>query len=129
MATVSVGSSPKPVKRQKEPRMTRFDGRALLVTGGGSGLGAAVARRFDAEGVAAAVGAARERLGRLDSVVNSAGHVVLSRFEKLSLDDWNRMLAVHVTGTFLVCRAAVPPLREAGDGSIVNISSTGGLVG
>jgi NAD(P)-dependent dehydrogenase (short-subunit alcohol dehydrogenase family) len=142
----------------------RFAGKALLVTGGASGLGAAVARRFTAEGgraavldldpgraeelaaeleggvglgadvsdegaVARAVAEAAERLGSLDCVVNSAGHVVLRRFEKLRLDEWNRMLAVHVTGTMLVCREALPHLRRSGGGAIVNVSSVGALAG
>ena len=48
--------------------------------------------------------------------------------EELSLVDWNRMLAVHLTGTFLVCRAALPVLRATGGGSIVNLSSVTALV-
>ena len=99
----------------------RFAGKALLATGGGSGLAAATARRFAAEGgrvavldldaeraVRNAMAAAHERLGRLDCVVNAAGHFVASPIEQLSLSDWNLMLAVHMTGTFLVCREPIP---------------------
>src|SRR5207248_288777 len=48
--------------------------------------------------------------------------------EELSLASWNRMLAVHLTGTFLVCRAALPRLRAAGGGAIVNVASVAALL-
>src|SRR5438552_10417905 len=48
--------------------------------------------------------------------------------EELSLAEWNRMLAVHLTGTFLVCRAALPRLRAAGGGAIVNLASVAALL-
>jgi NAD(P)-dependent dehydrogenase (short-subunit alcohol dehydrogenase family) len=82
----------------------------------------------DEASVGAAVSGAVEHLGRIDGVLNSAGYVHFSSLEELSLADWNRMLAVHLTGTFLVCRAALPVLRAAGGGSIVNLSSVTALV-
>ncbi len=72
--------------------------------------------------------AARERLGRIDCVLNAAGIVQFTAIEEVTLADWNRMLAVHLTGTFLVCRATLPHLRAAGGGSIVNLASTAALV-
>lgn len=70
-----------------------------------------------------------ERLGRLSIVVNSAGAVVVASAEETSDEEWNRLLAVNLTGTFLVSRAALPHLRRSGGGSIVNIGSILGLVG
>ena len=81
----------------------------------------------DEESVRAAVAQARERLGRVDAVVNCAGFVHFSPIEELRLADWNRMLAVHLTGTFLVCRETLAALREAGGGAIVNVASVTAL--
>jgi NAD(P)-dependent dehydrogenase (short-subunit alcohol dehydrogenase family) len=142
----------------------RFDGKVLLITGGASGIGAAVAELYSAGGgrvaivdldgarartlagrlpgsiglqadvtderaVDVAVTAARESCGRIDAVVCSAGFVQHSSLSKLSLADWHRMLDVHVTGAFLAIRASLDALRAAGGGAIVNVSSTGALVG
>jgi NAD(P)-dependent dehydrogenase (short-subunit alcohol dehydrogenase family) len=141
----------------------RFAGKVLFATGAGSGLGAATARRFAAEGgriavvdldsdraaalaaeldgsiavacdvsdeasVEQAVQETQERLGRLDCVLNTAGYAQFTPIEELSLAEWNRMLAVHLTGTFLVCRAALPRLRAAGGGAIVNVASVAALL-
>ena len=78
---------------------------------GSAGFGCDVA---DEDSVREAVRAAHDRLGRLDGVVNAAGFAKFGPFEQLSLADWNRMLAVHLTGTFLVCKAALPLLRDSG---------------
>jgi NAD(P)-dependent dehydrogenase (short-subunit alcohol dehydrogenase family) len=141
----------------------RFDGKVLLATGAGSGIGAAVARRFSAEGgrvavvdvdgeaatavagpldgsvalaadvadeaaVASAVVAARERLGRVDCLLNAAGHFEDAAVTDWSLNDWNRMLGVHLGGTFLFCKHAVPIMRSHGGGAIVNTASIAALV-
>jgi NAD(P)-dependent dehydrogenase (short-subunit alcohol dehydrogenase family) len=82
----------------------------------------------DEASVQQAVREAHERLGRIDCVLNSAGFVQFSPLEELSLADWNRMLAVHLTGTFLVCKTTLPHLRAAGGGSIVNFASVTALV-
>jgi NAD(P)-dependent dehydrogenase (short-subunit alcohol dehydrogenase family) len=142
---------------------TRFQGKVLLATGAGSGIAAATARVFAAEGgrvavldldgsraeaVAAeldgsvgiacdvadepsvqdAVRQARERLGRIDCVLNAAGFVQFAPVEELSLQDWNRMLAVHLTGTFIICKTTLPHLRASGGGAIVNLASVTALV-
>src|SRR5919197_727055 len=94
----------------------RFDGKVLFATGAASGLGAATARRFAAEG------------GRVDCVFNAAGVVKFTPLEEVTLDEWNWHLAVHLTGTFLVCRETLPVLRASGGGSIVNVASTAALL-
>jgi meso-butanediol dehydrogenase / (S,S)-butanediol dehydrogenase / diacetyl reductase len=76
-----------------------------------------------------AVRAAEERFGGLNVIVNNAGGVHVGTAEETSDEDWNRVLAANLTGTFLVSRAGVPALRRAGGGSIVNIGSYLGLVG
>lgn len=67
---------------------------------------------------------------RLDVLVNCAGIGRAGNFEELSLEDWNAMIAVNLTGVFLGCKHGVKAMREAGNGgSVVNISSIAGLVG
>ena len=141
----------------------RFAGKVLLTTGGGSGLAAAVARRFSREGgrvavldmdagrasaVAAelpgsiglavdvasedavrdAVAATHKQLGRIDCVFNAAGHADFGPIEQWSLERFNRMLGVHVGGTFLVCKNVLPLMRAQGGGSIVNVASIAAIV-
>ncbi|WP_374764111.1 SDR family NAD(P)-dependent oxidoreductase [Yunchengibacter salinarum] len=70
--------------------------------------------------------------GQLDYLVNCAGIGTAGPFEDLSLNDWNAMLSVNLTGVFLGCREAVKRMnRQRGGwgGAIVNVSSIGGLVG
>jgi NAD(P)-dependent dehydrogenase (short-subunit alcohol dehydrogenase family) len=76
-----------------------------------------------------AVSAAVGRFGRLDVLVNNAGIGGAGRLEETRLEDWNRVMDVNAKGVFLGTRAAIPALRQAGGGSIVNISSQLGLVG
>lgn len=67
--------------------------------------------------------------GRLDVVVNSAGHFDRRPLDELDLASWNRMLATHLTGPFLVARACLPWLRKSPAPSVVNLSSTSALTG
>jgi NAD(P)-dependent dehydrogenase (short-subunit alcohol dehydrogenase family) len=76
----------------------------------------------------AAVSTTTKQFGRLDILVNNAGAVVVAAVDRTSDEDWNRVLAVNLTGTFYVSRAALPALRKAGGGSIVNIGSILGLI-
>jgi cyclopentanol dehydrogenase len=76
-----------------------------------------------------AVATAERLYGRLDVVVNNAGIGGGNRIEDTTLEQWERTMAVNATGVFLGTRAAIPALRRAGGGSIVNISSQLGLVG
>ncbi len=74
-------------------------------------------------GVQSLVAASVERLGRLDVVVNVAGVLSFSHTHELTLDEWNRLITINLTGTFLVCREALPHLL-ATHGNIVNLAST-----
>ncbi len=95
-------------------------------------LGAeAVARVCDvasAPQVEATIGACLSRFGRLDALCNVAGVLHMANTHEHGLEDWNRVIAVNLTGTFLTCRAALPHLLAA-CGSIVNVASTAGLRG
>jgi NAD(P)-dependent dehydrogenase (short-subunit alcohol dehydrogenase family) len=75
-----------------------------------------------------ALAQAEKHFARLDTIVNNAGAVVVATVEHTSDEDWDRVLATNLTGTFFVSRAALAPLRRAGGGSIVNIGSVLGLV-
>ncbi len=67
--------------------------------------------------------------GKLDILVNNAGIAVLRKTEEMTLAEYNRQMEVNMTSVFLGTRAAIPPMRENGGGSIVNMSSIVGLVG
>ncbi len=73
----------------------------------------------------AAVEAAVSALGGLDGLVNNAGIVTVTRApsSEISVEEFDRVMAVNVRGTWLMCRAATPALTEAGGGSIVNLAS------
>jgi 3-oxoacyl-[acyl-carrier protein] reductase len=83
----------------------------------------------DADAVERIFAAARAAFGDCTLLVNNAGHVHQSPFEALAVADWDRMIAVHLRGTFLCCRAALPAMLAAGDGAIVNIASQLGQIG
>jgi NAD(P)-dependent dehydrogenase (short-subunit alcohol dehydrogenase family) len=147
----------------------RLSGQVALIAGGGGEIGAAIARRFAAEGAAVAVAdlepakadavakaitggggkasalavdvaneASAEAtvartldvFGKLTTLVNVAATVTPDgSVETLSLAQWNEALAVNLTGAFLMCKFAVPALRRAGGGSIINIASQLGHLG
>jgi 3(or 17)beta-hydroxysteroid dehydrogenase len=83
----------------------------------------------DEAGWIAALDAAAAALGRLDILVNNAGIGPAGTIEKTSLDEWRRVHAVNLDGVFLGCKHALPHLRRAGGGSIINMSSIAGLIG
>jgi len=130
--------------------MNRFEGRRALVTGAASGIGLATAVRLHDEGaevIAADVSpvtlsgeritavqldvtdeaAVNELVGALqplDVLVNAAGILRAAHTHECSLDVWNQVITINLTGTFLVCRAALPALCASGRGVVVNFSST-----
>lgn len=138
--------------------MTRFSGRAVIVTGGASGIGAATAARFASEGalvtvadlnapaslppgaifmqvdvtdeaqVVAMVEETLARRGKLDCIVNNAGIGAAMPTAMLPRESWEKVFAVNSTGVFLGCKAAIPHL-EATRGNIVNVASISGLGG
>ena len=76
-----------------------------------------------------AVDTAVQRYGKLNVLVNNAGILIRKSIEETTEDDWDRIMAVNVKGIFLGTKYAIPAMRRAGGGSIINISSTAGLVG
>jgi NAD(P)-dependent dehydrogenase (short-subunit alcohol dehydrogenase family) len=123
--------------------------RTAVVTGGMSGLGAATAARLAADGVtvirfdlaegaeyivdvsdSAAVEAAARSVGPIDILINCAGIVGPNKpFWEVTDDEWDRVFAINVKGTFTMCRAFVPGMRELGWGRIVNFASIAGKDG
>ena len=154
-----------------------LDGKVVLVTGAGGGIGRAIAIAMAASGarvvvndigasltgdatglnpgeqvveeiraaggeavhngdsVADAAGAERmvnlavERFGRIDCVVNNAGILRDRIFHKMSLDDFDSVLKVHLYGAFHTSKAAALHFKEQGSGSFVHMTSTSGLIG
>jgi ketoreductase RED2 len=140
-------------------------GKAVIITGSSSGIGAALARQLaglgagivvnsasspeagqrvaseladavyvqgdigDPATAAALVAAAEQRWGRLDGLVNNAGvttDVPLDDIDAVTVEHWDKVLRTNVVGTFLVSQAALPLLRGADDGWILNITSLAG---
>ncbi len=103
----------------------------LLTAAGGSGI----AMRLDVTDIASAramVAAGLEAFGRLDALVNNAalyGALHGGRFDTIDEAEWDAAMAVNVKGIWNCCRAAVPAMRQAGGGSIVNIASLAATYG
>ena len=80
-------------------------------------------------GWVSAVEAAVSRYGKLDVLVNNAGITIRKSIEETTEEDWDRIMAINAKGVFLGTKHAIPAMRSSGGGSIINISSTAGLVG
>jgi NAD(P)-dependent dehydrogenase (short-subunit alcohol dehydrogenase family) len=78
---------------------------------------------------AQAVASTVQRFGKLDVLVNNAGIGGVGRVDETATEAWDRVMEVNAKGVFLGTRAAIPAMRRAGGGSIINISSQLGLVG
>ncbi len=135
--------------------MGRLDGKVALVTGAASGIGLACARRFGDEGakvvgvdlqpgpdgdvriadvsdessIADAVAGVVRDHGRLDIVLNAAGVAGGGPIHLLEATEWERVVRVNLTGTFLVCKHALTNMVEQRSGSLVNIASIEGVEG
>jgi NAD(P)-dependent dehydrogenase (short-subunit alcohol dehydrogenase family) len=83
----------------------------------------------DDASIASGVATAAERLGGLDTLVNSAGIFQFRAIEGISTPEWDRILGVNLRGTFLVMREAMPHLKASRRGRVVNISSDAGKTG
>ena len=81
----------------------------------------------DPDAVQAAVREAHRRFGRIDALVNSAGIAVFKPMLDVTLEEWQRVLAVNLTGPFLMTQVVAPIMRDQGGGAIVNITSISGL--
>ncbi|PZN98293.1 MAG: 3-oxoacyl-ACP reductase [Hyphomicrobiales bacterium] len=81
----------------------------------------------DPAALEAAFAALIARFGRLDALVNNAGTAVFKPLLETTLEDWNRVLAVNLTGPFLATQLAAPLMADTGGGAIVNITSISGL--
>ena len=138
--------------------MTMLRGKTAFVTGGSGGIGAAICARFAREGaqvIAAdlqthepesdnveclrydvtseeaardAFKSLEERWGKLDILVNAAGIEIEKTIEETTLEDWNRIFAINVTGTFLTSKYALPLLRRSDGASVINFGSYDGFI-
>ena len=70
-----------------------------------------------------------KRFDRLDILVNSAGMVLIADVEQITLEEWRKVHAVNLDGTFLGCKHGVRVMKEFGAGSIINLSSVSGMIG
>lgn len=166
--TAKSGGGVSPASSKAGPSPGFLAGRGAVVTGGGRGIGAAIARALADAGAGVVVAArtyaeieqiawdlrergarafsifcdvtdegnvralcedAHRHLGTVDIVVNNAGVAAAAPLHRITLGEWNRVLAVNATGTFLCTREFVPAMVERKWGRVINIASIAGLEG
>ena len=103
--------------------------QALADELGGNGARVFPCDITDPAAIAGAVERARAEFGPVSWLINNAGQAESAPLHRTSDELWQRMLAVNLTGTFLVTRAALPDMLNAGSGRIVNVASTAGQRG
>jgi meso-butanediol dehydrogenase/(S,S)-butanediol dehydrogenase/diacetyl reductase len=141
-----------------------LEGKTALITGGGTGIGAAIAKRFVADGAKICITGRRESVlkevaksmppdmvsicagdvsnfadvermvdtavkmqGKLDVLVNNAGIDPGGTVTDVEIDQWKQVIEINLIGSFLAMRASIPHMIKAGGGSVINISSLGGI--
>jgi NAD(P)-dependent dehydrogenase (short-subunit alcohol dehydrogenase family) len=143
--------------------MNKIDGKVIVVTGAGRGLGEAIAREMaaghakvvlvdvrvelvnklaedlqemgeealaisvdlcDENAIKAAFDQVVEHFGRIDVLINNAGTDQTVSIEEMSIEDWDRVMAVNLRAPFVTSKLALPVMRKNGSGHIVNIAST-----
>ncbi|WER47422.1 2-hydroxycyclohexanecarboxyl-CoA dehydrogenase [Cupriavidus sp. WKF15] len=148
--------------------MQRFEGKTVVITGGGGGIGGATCRRFGKEGarvavfdlnleaaekvaaeiradgglaeafpcditdraaVDAAVSAAESKLGPIDVLVNNAGWDVFKPFTKTEPAQWDKLIAINLTGALHMHHAVLPGMSARKQGRIINVASDAARVG
>lgn len=132
--------------------LLNLKGKIAIVTGGAKGLGAATARMLEQAGahvtvfdvepagghavdvtsepaVTEAMARVAERSGGVDILVNNAGRVARKPAVDLSVEEWDAVLKLNLTATFVCSRAAHPYMKARGGGAIVNLASIMGLSG
>ncbi|MCP4766161.1 MAG: SDR family oxidoreductase [Gammaproteobacteria bacterium] len=136
----------------------QLEGKTAFVTGGTGGIGAAVCARFAAEGasviaadlqlpgelapgvefvqfdvtredgIISTFSVLQNRWDKLDILVNAAGIEIEETIENTTLEQWNRIFAINVTGTFLTSKYALPLLRKSDGASLINFGSYDGYI-
>jgi NADP-dependent 3-hydroxy acid dehydrogenase YdfG len=109
-------------------RADRLTDLAKEIESGGGSAHALEVDITDEQATREFVASAAEKMGGLDIIVNNAGVMLLGAIEGADSENWRRMVEVNVLGLMYATDAAMPLIREAGGGNIVNIASTAGRV-